>query len=258
MASSGDSGGLDCPSVNYLTGAKGPYRFLAGVETPADSSYVTAVGGTNLVTTAPFAKSLTSVYVSENANGDPEIPYDPFGLGKKVSGGYWGAGGGVSQHFAKPAYQNLVPTGASRRALPDIGMQVGGCPAGISKSPCGSPRSSVFEYLGGQLVSVIGTSVASPEFAGVAALLVQRSGGRVGNLNTYIYTQAAKKGSSGGGGFSAAQYYHRDIPGFDGLYHAAPNKPYNFITGTGTPNVHFWLGLPKFPVAGNPQTPSNP
>jgi subtilase family serine protease len=73
VASSGDSGGLDIPSVNYFYPDGNPSVFVAGVETPACSPEVTAVGGTNLVTTYTPG-SLDSKYVSENANGDPEVP----------------------------------------------------------------------------------------------------------------------------------------------------------------------------------------
>ncbi len=104
VASSGDSGGLACPDVNYVAlPANGvtpsaPPRFGQGVEFPASSPYVTAVGGTNLITTYS-PPSLNSAYVSENGIGDPEIPYDPYGLGANVYGGFWGAGGGLSAFF---------------------------------------------------------------------------------------------------------------------------------------------------------------
>src|ERR1035441_4267968 len=37
------------------------------------------------------------------------------------------------------------------------------------------------------LFAVAGTSASSPAFAGIAALLAQRAGGRLGNLNPLIY-----------------------------------------------------------------------
>jgi subtilase family serine protease len=258
LASSGDSGGLDCPSTNYITGTAGPYRFVPGVETPADSPFVTGVGGTNLVTTAPSKGSLASRYVGENAYGDPEIPYDPFGVGANVQGGYWGAGGGLSVHYPLPIFQRSLLGRTTMRAIPDIGMQVGGCPAGISVVPCGPDRSAVFIYVGGKLGAVIGTSVASPEFAGVVALLVQRTGERVGNLNHYIYGLAAAQNALGGLN-GPIRYYHRRIPGFDGLYRTDYLvQPYNHMTGNGTPDVRAWLQVPQLPPAGNPQTLSNP
>jgi len=72
----------------------GGYIF-PGVNALDCSWYVTGVGGTKLETTYK-PPCLESKYISENAFGDPEVPYDPFGVGNLVSGGYWGSGGGKS------------------------------------------------------------------------------------------------------------------------------------------------------------------
>ena len=85
--------------------------FVPGVSTPADDPDVTAVGGGNLLTSRTPA-AWTPAYVSENGLGDPDVPYDIYGIGQNVSGGYWGAGGGVSSVFGRPAYQRLVNTGS--------------------------------------------------------------------------------------------------------------------------------------------------
>jgi len=268
VASSGDSGGLGCLDLTYANGLPGG-KFIAGVEEPASSPHVTGVGGTNLITTTPPSPqttppTLTSKYVSENAFGDPELPYDPYGLGVNASGGYWGAGGGVSAHFARPDYQSLAvgfnEVKSRMRTVPDVGMQVGGCPAGISDPSCGADgsRSAVVISFGGELAGVIGTSVAAPEFAGMAALGVQRFGHRLGNLNTYIYNTGYVQTLIGAAA-PTERFYHRNIQGFDGLYNADPTKqPYNFMTGNGTPDVRAFLSLENAAPAGNPQTVSNP
>ena len=106
IASSGDSGGLGCPEAKYFAHQAGA-KFVSGVESPADDPNVTAVGGGNLVTT--FAsQSYDSAYIRESASGDPEQPYDPYDLGLNVTGGYFGAGGGLSAHFPRPTYQDRV------------------------------------------------------------------------------------------------------------------------------------------------------
>lgn len=269
VASSGDSGGLGCVDLTYANGLPGG-KFIAGVEEPASSPHVTGVGGTNLITTTPPSPqttpaTLTSKYVSENGFGDAEVPYDPYGFGVNASGGYWGAGGGVSAHYARPDYQSLGlafnEVKSRMRTVPDVGMQVGGCPAGISADPnCGADgsRSAVVISFGGELAGVIGTSVAAPEFAGMAALGVQRFGHRLGNLNTYIYNTGYVQTLIGAVA-PTERFYHRNIPGFDGLYSTDPTKqPYNFITGNGTPDVRAFLALPNAAAAGNPQTASNP
>ena len=258
VASSGDSGGLECPDTNYVATAingvapAAPSRFIPGVEFPASSPYVTSVGGTNLITTYN-PPSLNSAYVSENGMGDPELPYDPYGLGVPVYGGFWGAGGGASVYFSKPPYQSLVNTASNFRTTPDVGMQVGGCPGGISISPCGPNRSYVLIYDGGALYGVIGTSVSSPEFVGALALYVEKTGTGIGNANTFLYSQGAAQTAGNG------TFYNRYIPGFDGKYtNSFPSTNYNYIVGNGTPQIRSLFGLAAFPAAGTPQTPSNP
>lgn len=254
VASSGDEGGLECPDVNYFYGT-GPARFTPSVSFPADSPHVTAVGGGNLLTVT--GQGLNSAYVQENALGDPEISYDPYGFGATVAGGFWGAGGGSSDHFARPDYQTLVTTGSARRTLPDIGMQVGGCPGGISLTPCGPNRSYVAVAVQGAsasgFVGLIGTSVSSPEFVGAVALYLQKTGSRAGNLNTYLYTEAAAQAAG------SARGYHHVISGFDGKWtDKSPGGSYNYLVGNGTPDVRELFGLSGFAAAGTPQTASNP
>ncbi len=270
VASSGDSGGLSCPDPHYITGSivgtsgpgnpATPSRFVAGVEEPASSPHVTAVGGTNLITTTPpspqtVPATLTSAYVGENAYGDPELAYDPYGEGALVYGGYWGAGGGISSYYPKPSYQNLVNSGSSTfRTTPDIGMHVGGCPGGIAVLPCGPNRSYVIVYLNGTRIGLIGTSIASPEFVGAVALYNEKTGARSGNLNTYLYTAGADQTSGAKG-----QVYNRAISGFDGKYtNQTPSSGYDYLVGNGTPKVRALFGMSALQAAGVPQSASNP
>ncbi len=264
VASSGDEGGPACPSADYGTGPN-PV-FGPGVSSPADDPNVTAVGGGNLVTTMS-ATSLNSAYVRESAFADPEVPYDIYNLGTNVSGGVWGAGGGVSTLFRKPLYQLLANTGSSRwRTLPDVGMQVGGCPQDLSAS-CGADDSGAIVAFGvnegGGFYGVIGTSVSSPEFVGALALYEQQLGKknhRMGNANVYLYAAGALQALAGGTHAPAAlQFYHRGIPGFDGVYNgSSPSANYDYIYGNGSPDVRKLFGLTRYPAAGIPQTATNP
>jgi subtilase family serine protease len=252
IASSGDEGGRACPSQDYAYNGT-PGTFMTSVSVPAADPNVTAVGGTNLVTTH-IPGSLASTYAGENAWSDPEIPYDIYGLGENVSGGVWGAGGGYSVVYGRPPYQRLVPTGsATRRALPDIGMQVGGCPLGLARLQEGlcnglntaidghgnSQRSAVIVSLHGAFYGLIGTSVAAPEFAGATSLLIEQQG-RMGNLNPYLYTLAARQAAGHG------RYFHTGIPGYNGVVNTLLNR------------VSAYAGLATAPLAASPQTPSNP
>jgi len=269
LASSGDSAGKECTTVSYFEG--GPATFIAGVAAPASDPNVTAVGGTNLVTVYKPG-SLASQYATENAWSDPEIPYDPYGIGVNVSGGVWGAGSGVSAMWPAPAYQSLVATGYTGRAVPDIGMQVGGCPGGISevnkksgfcdgnnnpKDGDGNTDRSygIFALAvgdGGGFFGFIGTSLSSPEFAGALALLIEQKG-RMGNVNGYLYRTAANQANNG-----TLQFLHTQIPGFNGIIQSNISPTYNASTGVGTPIVKKLMGASSATAAGNPQTLSNP
>lgn len=268
LASSGDEAGLECPTLPYFEGGNG--HFIKSVSEPADDPNVTAVGGTNLVT-AVTAGSLDSSYVSENAWSDPEQPYDPYNNGGVASGGVFGAGGGYSALWAQPEYQANLATGSTKwRAMPDIGMQVGGCPF-ISLRPNGvcdggdtakngngnTQRSAVEVAIAvgmphGGFEPLIGTSVASPEFLSAVALLVEAHGARLGNLNDYIYSLA--KGQASGG----PQFYHTGIPGYNGVKNTLISPVFSLSTGVGTPIVNSFLFETSQSAAGVPQTPSNP
>ncbi len=267
LASSGDSAGKICPTPNLFTGVGTP-KYVAGVSTPASDPNVTAVGGTNLVTNY-VQGSLDSAYAGENAWAD-QWPGD-YGL----KNGWWGAGGGYSKIYAMPNYQNNVTTGSTGgRAVPDVGMQVGGCPGGAldyhpNRNVCNgnnvaadgagnTQRSFVWVSIGapsdgGQyFYGLIGTSVSSPQFASVVALMVEKYG-RMGNLNPMLY-QAAKQQANGG----ATSFHTGTIPGFNGLVQTELNSTYSLSVGVGTPVVTTLIGKANATPAGTPQTVSNP
>jgi subtilase family serine protease len=257
VASSGDNGGLECTSTAYAVRGRAG-TFIKGVSTPAASAYVTAVGGGNLVTaTPPPARS--AAYIGENSFGDPLTPNDPDGVGALATGGYWGAGGGRSTLVPRPNWQAAINTGSTFRTLPDVGMQVGGCP-GDAVQPCGPDRSAVVTAYQGSLTGVIGTSVASPEFVSALALYIEKQGHKVGDVHAYLYHMGQVQTAAGGPRAPAAsQYYHRNIQGFDGAWAASyPSQNYNYIYGNGSPDVRKLFGLTAYPPAGTPQSSSNP
>jgi subtilase family serine protease len=283
VASSGDEGSLPCSTDLSATGyynAGGTSPDSEGVSEPAADPNVTGVGGTNLATTSTAAAQDT--YVEENSFGDPLIsPFDEFGLNMGgFTGAYWGSGGGVSQFFAKPSYQNLVPTrNATQRTSPDVALQMGGCPGGITANPafCNTQeRSFSLVFIGNELAGLIGTSSSSPQFAGVVAMLIELNGGgstlntpgpmqanapigRVGNINPLLYMLSAQQAAAGGPlAPSNLQFFHRRIQGFSGFWGNDTDLTYSYVLGVGTPNVQNLLGLSNATPAGNPATPSNP
>lgn len=265
LASSGDNGAPDCiPPAFQSNPSTAGTNFVLGVENPADDPDITAVGGTNLQTTAtPTANDVT--YTSENANFDPRLPAEEqigtvaFAAGNNT----WGSGGGFSQIFAKPLYQFLVPTGSFlHRSVPDLSLMMGGCPgdADLVKQDCTRlPRSAVIVWIGGSPFLLIGTSSSSPEMAGVVALAVEKSGGRLGNINPMIYGLSALQTLLGGANAPAPfQYFHRDISGNNNGYSVSPGQAYSEVLGNSTLDVRNFLSLQGVPAAGAPGTASNP
>lgn len=207
--SSGDSGDLAA------------YNTIASGSWPATSPYVTAVGGTSLALGSSsgdkqewgWGSYVTRLHGWQIADGGATVTYtqgmDPYAF-------YAGSGGGVSLTQFQPAYQSgvvpsllatttqlsngaIVPLGAPRRVTPDISM-IGdpytGVLTGQTYAISGNPAvdsgctmlSSTTEYCER---SIGGTSVASPLFAGVLALVNEQryanANGPIGLANPSLY-----------------------------------------------------------------------
>ncbi len=265
IASSGDSGGLAAvplacfdPTATATCGSA-----IASVESPASSPHVTAVGGTNLVTTyTGIPGDLNSTYIREQAFADP-LAGDIF-YGTPATGSVWGSGGGDSIVYRKPHYQRYVHTGNEHfRTVPDVALHMGGCPNGAIS--CSPDDSADIDVIGGAAYGVIGTSASAPDFAGLTALTIQRFHSRLGNENYYIYALAASEQNRGDDREDdhsdrrrpSSLVFRTGIPGFNGVFSTTP-RGYNRVLGNGTVNGVNFLLAPEIPVAGTPQTPSNP
>ncbi len=113
---------------------------------PATSPYVTAVGGTSL-----YLNSVKGSYGFETAWG---------GLANAGAGG-----GGLSTNFATPSFQSNNGVNLGKRAIPDVSLDADPVTA-----------VSIYDSLDSSTApwtSTGGTSVASPLFAGVVALVQQ-------------------------------------------------------------------------------------
>ena len=150
-------------------------------DSSASDPYVTAVGGTST------AIGSDGSLVGENGWGTHKFSLSANGKAWSPLGYLYGAGGGYSTLFNRPGYQNgVVPNSApAGRAVPDVAMDADpttGMLVGETQTyPNGSAHYN--EYRIG------GTSLASPLFTGMTALLVQHAGGRLGFLNPTIYNQ---------------------------------------------------------------------
>ena len=180
------------------------YRGLY-VQTPASLPEVTGVGGTSFPAgSIPIdGNGIATGYSSlEQAWNDVYPPaHDLHGSG----------GGGISFVFPRPAYQatvpNCVPVGTlpvpvapgSTRQVPDISFTASlaqypyfmVCTAyGIDDAGWSGSGDCLPVSTAPTIVPIGGTSIATPSFAGVVALLNQMQGGPLGNINPTLYALA--------------------------------------------------------------------
>jgi kumamolisin len=158
LVSSGDSGA----EIASKTKAEASY--------PASDPWVTACGGTTIGDVNGDFTSFTE-YVWN----------DTWGQGQEKGSG--ATGGGVSERFPLPSYQNGFPIPKSLdqkisgRGLPDL--------AGPASPVCGYPQVT-----GGQEGNGGGTSAVAPLYAGLIAIINANLGTPVGFLNPQLYAMA--------------------------------------------------------------------
>lgn len=152
---------------------------FATTDWPASSPWVTAVGGTSL------AVDSSNERVFETGWGTSSYSCNKTTLVCTRTSWLYGSGGGVSRLFAAPWYQSDL--GFSGRAVPDVAA-LGDPQTGflIGQTQTFPDGVSYDEYRIG------GTSLSSPIFAGLMALLDQKSGFEHGFANPLFYSNANK------------------------------------------------------------------
>jgi kumamolisin len=135
------------------------------VDHPACDDLVTACGGTQI-------------------NGSEDVVWNdgtPFDLNVDGGGG-WASGGGISEIFALPSYQEnarvpvSIDNGRPGRGVPDIAMSA----------------TNYFTRVDNDESASGGTSAVAPLMAALVARLNQAKGKNVGFLNPFLYANAAK------------------------------------------------------------------
>jgi subtilase family serine protease len=147
-----------------------------------------------------------------------------------VWNGFGATGGGVSQQFAEPSYQSVLPSLtqallAKHRGVPDVAYNSDPV-TGIAVFVSFLPGINTFA------LAIGGTSAASPQWAGIAAIANQRAGRPLGFLNRKLYRMAAK-GRLGAGfhDVTVGNNSFGGVPGFDAT------AGWDATTGWGTPNA---------------------
>jgi subtilase family serine protease len=245
VTASGDSGALSCPDLGYFnnppTSPPTVYDSVLSVNALASLPNTIAVGGGDL-RTSHEPGSLRSTYVGERGNVYAFPPSDPYGTSNLLRQ-VFAATGGASAIFPRPHYQRLVDTGSTMRTVPDVGGHTGSYSGG----------SVDLEYFDGLIEPVVGTSASAPDFAGLLAIKAGVQHSRLGLENPDLYTLSAHNGQLG------YWYFHQNNPGRDGFYrYTRGHQGYNYIYGVGSPHAANFALLPFSPLAGDPQTATNP
>ncbi len=205
ISASGDEGSTDCYQDTNLTTAQ---RTGLSVDFPADSQYVTGMGGTeflaaDVATTATTywtaAPSSTTDQISSAISYIPEMVWndDSSSSSSPLSSG----GGGASVYTTRPTWQTGVagiPTG-TQRLVPDISLASSPdnagylyCSSDSSTKITGSCFNGFRDASNVSLTVAGGTSFAAPIFAGMLAIINQsRNSTGQGLINPTLYALAA-------------------------------------------------------------------
>lgn len=207
FTASGDSAAYD--GFNPLN----PVPFTQpAVDDPASQPFVTGVGGTTLGYNKPTSAAGTrpaanGAYVSETvwSSGAQDSP-----------GGPTGSGGGSSEIWAKPDYQQGLGAAPFQRDVPDVALDA-------------DPNTGYDIFVAGQVETAGGTSAAAPLWAAFAALVNQQRalnglGTTLGFANPILYSLAR------GSNYSAT--FHDVTTGTNLFYPALPG--YDDATGLGS------------------------
>lgn len=257
IAASGDNGSLGCASVPISDGITTAQQQELAVDYPADSPYVVAVGGTQMV---------AGTFSSSSSNWNPGQALSPLAASllqyvpetawneDSAANGILAGGGGASTVMARPAWQtNLpgIPAGATR-LLPDVALQASTANPGFLFCS-GYTSTSCEQNISG------GTSFAAPTFAAMVALLNQstESLGQ-GNVNPVLYQLA--------GGAQGASIFHdvstgtiactAGVPGCSAAGQSGFAAGVGYDEATGLGSVDFGKLLAAWPGTSTTRAPT--
>ena len=258
MVSSGDSGVAGCQRGFESMGT------VAGVNGLGSSPYATCVGGTQFLDTgnpSAYWNATNDPTTKKSVKGTiPEAVWNESGTTSDGLG-LWSTGGGPSILFSRPPWQNVagLPADAARW-VPDVSLAAASHTGYLIVQGHSTGTSG--------LLSIGGTSASSPSFAGIAALLGQLAGGRLGTLNPLLYTAGraqygvagAPASAPGAAAFHDVTAGNNSVPGLTG-YAAGPGD--DGATGLGSVNAAALAsalpppatGTTDFTLGASPATP---
>ncbi|MGZ5381785.1 MAG: S53 family peptidase, partial [Thermoanaerobaculia bacterium] len=247
FVASGDDGVAGCQSS----------ATLASVSGLCSSPYATCVGGTQFTDdSSTYWNTTNDATTKKSVKGYvPETAWN-------------GSGGGKSILFARPPWQNVAGLPADdARYVPDVSL------AASTLTPYMFVQGHTTGTTG-VLLNYGGTSFSSPALAGLAALLSQKAGTRLGNLNPLLYAvgraQYGLANASSSSPLAAGSPVFHDITtgsnSFNGVPGYAAGPGFDAATGLGSVDaaaLAFALPAPApgttdFTLGANPATPVLP
>jgi pro-kumamolisin-like protein len=245
FVSSGDSGAAGCDPATATTGTG------LGVNGLSSTPFNISVGGTEFnegtgtfwsATNDPITQASVLSYI-------PEVAWNE--SGNVIGGtGLFATGGGASIVYAKPAFQAGPGVPAdSARDIPDVALS--------SASHDGYLIIQGHSATATGLVAVGGTSAASPSFAGIMALVVQKTGAAQGNANSAFYSMGQNQAAGATAVYHDTTSGDNSVPGVTGFTAGAG---YDQATGWGSVDaaslVNFWNNNADFALAATPASQS--
>ena len=191
ILSSGDSGAEGCDNPNTQTLAQRPVSVNVLAATPS----TLAVGGTQFNENGHNSTYWNGTNGAGNGSAKSYIPENVWNesctsaqCGKNAN--IFAAGGGASIIFTKPSWQSGVSgiPNDGARDLPDVSLTAAGHDPYLVcfEGSCEPDNQGTIA-----LLAAAGTSASAPSFAGIMALVNQKTGSRQGQANYVLYRLAA-------------------------------------------------------------------
>ena len=232
FVASGDSGaaGCDLSSSASATGGLAVNELcsspdstcVGGTEFSADVGAQSTYWSTVNSGTAPPGTPTALRYIGESAWNESAL----------ASGGsaLYSSGGGASIYYGKPYWQYAtgVPDDG-RRDVPDLALAAAANHDGIAIYTSAGGAGTALGIVGG-------TSAAAPAMAGIAALLAQRMGGRLGNVGPALYALSTQQAGGGPAVFHRITSGNNSVPGQTGFAASTADPNFNLVTGLGSPD----------------------
>ena len=224
VVGAGDSGSADCDSD---TASSGTALAVSGL---CSTPYDVCVGGTEFVDNSNPSAFWSATNSADLSSALQYIPEQAWNESSSVVGGsgLWATGGGISFVYPMPSWQAplaAAPFPARMREVPDVSLAAAGHD--------GYEIVQGYQLLQNTgLQAVRGTSCATPAFAGIMALVRQKTGQRQGNPDPVLYQLGAEQYLRGGTEvFHDVTTGNNSVPGVPGF---ACSTGYDLATGLGS------------------------